>query len=391
MKAILVYDDERHSGEQYANILNNVRSLKGRFCAETLPTQDFLGEMKKLTERQKGYRRPGKVKSNSSIFDEVSIFVIDYDLLRADTKSYWTGEVVAYLTRCYSQCGILIGLNQFGDNPFDLTLKGHLESYADLNIGSKQLGRPGLWGGAITGFRPWYWPDLINYLDAFHKKVKEVIDNIDEPLSEVVGISEIIELLPKTVIEFVGKDPRKVTFRDFVTKSGQGLRRKDKNPRIEDIARIAAARISKWLERLVLSGQNFLVDAPHLVSRYPSLLKGKHSSIESWDRTAKFQTVSKLGLDHSRIEKFRFRKEYWFSRPVWFWRPLSEFQKIREVSRPWEGEKIRLAFCEDSSSFHPLNECKEFLAEVDSPYDRRYVYHRFAGVDYQPRVRLLGA
>ena len=38
------------------------------------------------------------------------------------------------------------------------------------------------------------------------------------------------------------------------------------------IERVAAARLGKWLERLVLPGQNVLVDAPHLVSRFPSLV-----------------------------------------------------------------------------------------------------------------------
>lgn len=156
------------------------------------------------------------------------------------------------------------------------------------------------------------------------------------------------------------------------------------------IGRIAVTRISKWLERLILPGQDTLVDAPHLVSRYPSLLKEELTDIVTWNKTARFGSYIDLGLDHRKIEEFRFKKSCWLSRPTWFWRGLSECQKIKEVSAPWEKKSTDFAFCEDDSKFHKREECKEFIAESDSPYVQRFVFG-FEDVDYRPKVRLIAS
>ena len=45
-----------------------------------------------------------------------------------------TGERVAYIARCFSACGFIIALNQYnnqGQPIFDLTLPGHVNSFAD--------------------------------------------------------------------------------------------------------------------------------------------------------------------------------------------------------------------------------------------------------------------
>jgi len=270
-------------------------------------------------------------------------------------------------------------------------LKGHPESYADLNIGSKQLDNPGLWGGETVGFRPWYWPVLPKYLDSFKKKVGDIKGNLNEPICRFLGIpKEIVEILPRTVGEFIGDYPHETTFKEFIAKSGNGLRGKD-NEAIDEmgeeaIERIVVARISKWLERLVLPGQDILVDAPHLVSRYPSLLKGDHTKDETWNMTAKFDTFEKSGLDYELIDEFRFEKDHWLSRPAWFWNQISDSQKIKEVCEPWKREKTDLVFCEDSSRFYKRENCKEFVFESESPYIRRYV-RGFEEIEYRPIVR----
>ena len=55
-------------------------------------------------------------------------FIIDYDLLGSQAEKSptgsLTGEIIAYLVRCFSRCKLIIGLNQYGSNPFDLTLRG---------------------------------------------------------------------------------------------------------------------------------------------------------------------------------------------------------------------------------------------------------------------------
>ena len=155
----------------------------------------------------------------------------------------------------------------------------------------------------------------------------------------------------------------------------------------EDVlARVGAARISKWLERLVLPEQDFLVDAPHLVARYPSLIAGDEKKIKDWNSTAQLVDYRELGLDTKTIEPYRLKKDYWMSRPVWFWDTLREDESIKEVREPWLTDKPSWVFCEDASRFHDRKDCEEFFADTDSPFTRRFI-KGFKRVDYRPRVR----
>lgn len=392
-KVIRVYDDVRGRGEKYADILRDVQMVKENFkIVESIQNADFKRELQELRARQSKARESKKWGGDTSLLDQTSILVIDYDLLKASEDTYLTGENVAYLARCYSKCGLILGLNidlkKAGDNPFDLTLRGHPESYCDLNIGSKQLGNEGLWDGKTEGFRPWHWPHLPNYLESFEHNSKYVVRHIDQPISDALGIRDMIKYSPRSVTEFVGGDALKITFRKFVEKSGNGLRGRDKPPSDKMVGRIAAARLSKWLERLVLPGQDLLIDAPHIVSRFPSLLVGDSSDVNVWNKTTQFGAFDKLSMDHKTIEEFRFKEAHWFSRAVWFWGPLSKSNRIKEVKEPWERELTEYVFCEDSSSFCKQEDCRKFYIESDSPYNRRFIRY-FRGVNYQPRVRLL--
>jgi len=385
---VWVYDDEERVAHRYVMRVRGLKVVTKVFEVKSMSNEKFKEEMVELNDRQMSLRKSKDrdfLKFNSLELDKASILLIDFDLAMSFGSSFLTGERVAYLARCFSGCGLIVGY-RIVRNSFDLTLKGNLESYADLNVGSSQLDNPGLWGGETRGFRPWYWPELPNYLESFQERVKDLKDHLNDPISDYLGIRDIVRTLPRSVGQFIGRDPVKTTFRDFVTKTGKGLQERDKNATDVMVARIAAARISKWMERLVLPGQDILIDAPHLVSRYPSLLRGTPSDVKTWDKTARFETYEKLGLDHKRIEAFRFKKEFWLSRPAWFWGALSNYQNIKEVSEPWMREATDYVFCEDSSRFHKREECKEFVPESESPYVQRFVRY-FKGVDYQPRLR----
>lgn len=392
---IRVYDDVEGRGERYAERLRKLEVVRRSFDeVESIRHKDLREELQALRTRQTRTRRGEKWDDETLILDETSILILDFDLLKTFEETFLTGEEVAYLARCFSECGLLVGLNidiqKAGENPFDLTLRGHPESYCDLNIGSQQLDNKGLWGDETRGFRPWYWPLLPSYLNSFQDRVSEVANHLDDPICETIGIKELIKFSSRSVTEFIGGDPVKTTFREFVVKSGNGLRGRDKRPTGEMVARIATARVSKWLERLMLPGQDLLVDAPHLVSRYPSLLRGDHSDVSTWDKTTKFDTYENLDLDYERIEDFRLKKAHWLPRPAWFWPELSKSQKIKEIKEPWEREEIRYVFCEDSSSFYEREKCRRFVIESDSPFNRRFVrYFKGEGINYQPRVRLL--
>ena len=418
-KKILIYDDEQGRIEGFKGKLEkglNKANPSEDFNIVSLKDSDFQNAIKALEQRRIEFRK-GEIdlenipEDGAEKIDNASIFFIDYDLLsnpeeegEKDEEFFTgslTGEIVAYLARCFSRCKLIVGLNQYGNNPFDLTLRGDLDSFADLNLGENQLSNPYLWkgdwlGSRRGGYRPWSWPNLLTSIHNFDESTKEVHEKLDKPIYKVLGFDpEVFQLLPREIIQFIGKSQGEelfqTTFREFVTKSGNGLRSKDTRKLkkgINDLvlARVGAARISKWLEQLVLPEQDILVDAPHLVSRYPSLIIGDKEKIGVWNKTAQLVDSSELGIKADLIDPYRFEKTHWISRPVWFWDKLCESEDIKEVTEPWLTVIPDWVFCEDTSCFHKQTDCKEFLADIASPFARRFVKN-FDGVNYQPRVR----
>jgi len=117
---ILVYDDETQLGEKYVDSLEKMKAVTEAFNVETLDTREFLEEMKVLKERQRTFRDGKKWNEKDSKLDNTSILVIDYDLMNLPDKGgILTGEIVAYYTRCFSRCELIVGLNLEGDNMFD--------------------------------------------------------------------------------------------------------------------------------------------------------------------------------------------------------------------------------------------------------------------------------
>ncbi len=390
LKKILLYDDEERFSEIIIQQLEDNEYIKGNYEVKRLDNNDFERELGVLEGRRKNYRNHTPVENNS-VLDETSVFIIDYDLLKYTKSQFLTGENVAYLTRCYSECKYIIGLNQFNreSNFFDLTLQGHPESYCDLNLTSSEVYNVGLWSNKKDKFRPWHWPQLTQYLDSLDKRIKETEKTIDDSIIQTLGLDTVFKYLSKPALEFLGQDPETITFREFAKNSGHGLKAKDENSNDRMLVKIAVSRISKWIERLVYPGQDIIVDAPHLAERYPSLLKGS-GEVEKWNKTTEFEPAQTLPLDHRKIEKYRFKKEYWLSRPAWFWLDLRNLSGILEVKSPWKRTPTERQFCEDSSTFEKKQNCQEFRAEVYSVYVQRFVNSPLIeGVNYQPRVRLM--
>lgn len=392
MKKILIYDDEETFKAILEASVREVTALEDDFEIESMSEEKFKVSLERLKERRIALRERGVWNDEGIELDKIDVFIIDYDLVGKDP--FLTGEEVAYLARCFSKCRLIVGVNQFRRNDFDLTLKGHPESFADLNVNvtdrNSQLSNPNLWGEHVEGFHPGHWPALPRYRRDFEKRVEDVEENLGIPIWQVLGFPrEQFEVLPRSIVQFLGDAPDETTFRDFVTKSGNGLRSKD--AKLEDriagdvIARVGAARISKWLERLVLPSQTILMDAPHLVSQYPSLLDGDVTDINTWNATARRTNYDALGLKVKLIEQYRLEKEYWLSRPVWFWDELRRCEDILEVREPWETERPDWVFCEDASRFYEEG-CREFVADTEPPFSRRFVKY-FNDIKYGPTVR----
>ena len=216
-KKILIYDDEREQIKRFKDKLDQALKKAGQdqdFTIETLCEDALQCSIEKLQNKQAGFRRSGKCSDETTEFDDTSIFIIDYDLLKNQKVKFLTGEIIAYIVRCFSECKLIVGLNQYGHNPFDLTLRGHPESFADLNLGVDQLGNPNLWrgdwGDSRRGYRPWYWPNLSDALCNFDRKVKEVRENLDKPICKVLRFDpKLFRSLPRGIVQFIGKSEEK--------------------------------------------------------------------------------------------------------------------------------------------------------------------------------------
>ena len=394
MKKILIYDDEeRFSGEIRRSIMD-LDEVMSTFEVEIPSKEELKDSLKVLEDRRRSFRENGIWGGEQMALDDASIFIVDYDLF--DVLGFVSGHELAYLARCFSSCGLIVGY-RYGDDAFDLTLRGESQSFVDLYVGGEQLGKPGLWGVEdVTemGFRPWYWPILPGHLSAFQKRVEDVKASLAEdlPIYHVLDFApESFTMLPRSASQFLGDKPTETTFRQFVTKpGGNGLERRDAASAgsVSDdvVARVGAARISKWLEWLVLPEQDILVDAPHLVLRYPSLLTGDVNEIQAWNKTTQLTSHHELGISTDLIEVYRLKKDHWLSRPAWFWDNLRESEKMAEVREPWVFEKPNWVFCEDMSRFYDRQACREFVAAVESPFRRRFV-RVFDDIDYRPKVR----
>jgi hypothetical protein len=375
---------------------------KDKFEIGIISGEEFISAMNGLNQRREQYRDKGILdKSKVNIFDNISVLFIDFDLFDLRDNQYFKADTIAYLVRAFSTCGIIVRVNRFGHNPFDLTLKGDLSSFADLDVGFEQISNPTLWGLAPTnGFSPWYWPNLPAFAADFEKRVIDVENAIKLGISiqDVLGFSnEIWAKLPRAIVQFFGGSEANMQFKEFLVASQHALEFKDgqnveKKLEIEKkvvdwtiFSRLAAARISKWLEYTVLKEQDILVDAPHLVSRFPSLLKD-NKDINTWNGLC-VRGMDKIpGLDMAIIKPFQLKKIHWVSRPVWFWQGIVDCHDIAEVREPWNIDSPDWVFCEDASAFYKEDECREFKAETISPFAGRYV-KSFSEVDYFPRER----
>lgn len=385
---ILVYDDNGQFREQ---LLETVKRGSSGFQVEAVGDDNFKTAMEVLLRRA-GERRSGReLPSSQSLFDKCDILIVDFDLLGSQAGEFLTGDEVAYLARCYSQCGIIVAVNRPPRLDFDLTLRGHLDSYADLNVQDQHLANKRLWGGRVTGFAPWQWFNLPRAIEDYRRRVADVATHVEKPILEFLEFPpSVSSILPKEMVEFLGDSPAKVTFRQFAKSSGNALRHHDaKHADDETISRVCAARLSTWLEQVVLPSQSILVDAPHLISRFPSLLKSNGKKIGEWNSLPSLTNDSDCKILSDAAAGYRFPKRHWLSRPAWFWPTLSKDEDIFEVREPWSGKQPPYGFCEDASRFHPMKECDPFLADVPSSFSHRYIRKsREDDIHYGPEVRL---
>ena len=236
-RKILIYDDVEHRAKGFKEKLENglkEANQSDDFNIVSLEHGKFLNAIKALEQRRIEFREreidlENIPKDDAEEIDNASIFMIDYDLLDSQENEnrenemklfigFLTGEIVAYLVRCFSCCKLVIGLNQYGSNPFDLTLRGDLNSFADLNLGEKQLDNPSLWKSnwedSEQEFRPWSWPNLCDLLHDYDARVRDIQDILKDNLEESIGEflkfdRELFQVLPREIVQFIEKQEKK--------------------------------------------------------------------------------------------------------------------------------------------------------------------------------------
>ena len=127
------------------------------------------------------------------------------------------------------------------------------------------------------------------------------------------------------------------------------------------------------MERLLLPAQHVLVDAPHLLSRHPSLRKSKSATEKALNKAAQLADESKLGMKAEILQAHRFDRTNWLSREAWLWPSLSKDREIPAISDPFSEETTDFRFCEEVSCFLNSGETREFAADVNSQFVRRYL------------------
>jgi hypothetical protein len=366
---VVVIDDEEQFRAAWARSIQAVAA--DEWDVTTLPNEELLASMTTLEQRRIAARERRASAWTETAFDTAAILVIDYDLAPISDFGTLTGEAVAYLARAYSRVGYIVLLNAVSEAYFDLTLRGEAESFADLVIGSRHVGSIGLWSRDVSGFRPWQWPSIPAAARSLGEFANVLVPRLDDPILSVLELQHVA--LGRGVRSLVDAGSRASgpTIREFVESGPTGLRRKDLVVDDHAAARIAAARLRRWIEFDVLSSEDILVDAPHLVARFPSLLTGDPGDLDSWNQTA--HPGPGDGLDVDLLTPHLYPLSSFLSRDVWYWKRIQVDKRIEEVREPFAPRPTPFAFCEDLSRFLPLSDVREFVGDLAGDYIRRYM------------------
>ena len=392
---ILIYEDEPNAAAIWEDKIGQVYvDADAGVDVRAAQQHEFEPLLRLVNNRRNKWRPKGDYTGSfddRQEVDEADVVIVDYDLLKYAPAADTTGSRLAYLLRCFTECGFIIVLNEYGPNVFDLSLGNPSEHFADMHIGGEQIGNPGLWMTPFRGYRPWYWPVVPNAVENFKKCVDEVEANLDRPIFEHLGLDCVIDWIPRRARDFLSGNERMehMTFRGFVENTRAGIDAKD-NLIPKQIARVAAARVGTLLNSIILPEQNALVDAPHLVSRFPSLIRGEGGDMETWNRLCSALGQEAHDLLDGRLEEYRFEMEHWLWRPAWYWPKINRDERFLEVKEPWmTGDaNPNWEFCEEISRFVPTELTQDFRALVSPPYMKRFVLNqRLPGaVDIVPEL-----
>ena len=350
---IVICDDEQRRREEWDEQLSDLLKPDHEVVSFAAEFRDHYHKLTGRRERARSQQSddewspidelPFDDDWTDTLFDTADVLLLDYDLFDFDRSDYLTGAIVAYLARCFSRCRTIVSVNEYGLNPFDLTLGGNPASFADVTIGENQLSNPALWFGSASdpppaaGFRPWAWSPLLNHAERQLARSEQVVDRLEERLIDVTGLAEHELLLPRSTVGVLGRESELATLADIARRPQLGLRQGDKPSSRRALARIAAAGGARWLERIVLPLQDVLIDAPHLVQRIAAVLDTEDVQAADWNVTAR----RPAGHDQCGLRAEAWQDPHahtaplWLARPAFYWPSLSTDSSVPGVADPF--------------------------------------------------------
>jgi len=406
---ILILDDDQPRAEDWKlEIGSNFSEQVNIVVYDNSQVSSVISELhhKRLKAREGDYQTVTEL-------DDIDLLIVDYDLLGLDTegRSAWsTGAEVAYAARLMSTVGPIIVVNQYGTNSFDLTMRRTSPSYADLDLGSKHITSQELWkSNEFEGFRPWHWPHLSKEPARYEELSEFVQTNLDQSVTSALGL-ELSDydspryISPELLARLGLSRDDNMTFRQLLVGSRKpdgkyqpnaisvfNILEKDAeliNEMPEHVlARLGAAILSHWLERLILPNQELMADAPHLAYQYPWILTN-YEDKNAWHELATFEPPPGL---LSEIEKYRVTPTCLVSRAA-FW--AGEVRNEVSMPESFSMSKIpNIVFCEDSSCFKDKGNCSSFPSDLQTFDRERWIADDLlAGgekVNYEPQAYLL--
>jgi hypothetical protein len=394
---VVVCDDDQHRVEDWSE---RIKERTGAdFDVRPLAPVDFAAGVAALKDRManaKATRGENPRGAKAEVFDRADILILDsdltpdagsergldpQDLIRTNLVGEMGGEV-AHLARAYSTAGAILVVNQkWKTRTFDLTMQVFASDVADVYISEKDLDNAGLWNGRqIADFRPWHWPVLSELPKLINTLAEEV--QLNDSVLDTLGLNspDVLDAITNRQMDGLAADDlARMTFRDVATASVYGLRPKEIVEE-DQLKRVAACAVRRWLERTVLPSQNVLIDRPHLVQRRPWLVENRGDPA-AWNRQDGWWASSEQPSDDRGYAPAASR---WLGRHVWLWHSLpAQPRSANERVRPSD-----LVFCEDSSKFVSVAMAHDYMSDLEGPTAQRFV-ERLAGVEYSPRQRLL--
>jgi hypothetical protein len=359
-------------------------------------------DVSQLLQRKLAIENGGEALGQASEFDPVDVLVVDYDLLHLDdTGSRTTGEGVARLARSFSTCGAIVVMNQFKGPQFDLGMRGHLESFAEVNIEASLVGQTALWQSCepeAGRFNPTTWTPLPDLLSSGRGLAATFAEKgFDTQIMPLLGLdAEALAELSDTAFGFVSQsaqtaeDLSAVTMREFLERSLDApivACLVEKAPQV--LYAFAAFRLVKWLDRAVLRPMDVLVDAAHLLERLPFMIDTAKTDPGDASQWAKAAASPKDGLRWDVLEKYQnVLASSALGRPVFDWFRIAKDDQIDELQDDYlKAQPNRFFLAEDTSRFVEKAGLTRFRADFHNFGDRRGI-EKLGDISYGPLRRI---